>query len=69
MKLVVFTLIAGNLLAFSAVAQQTTREQAVAQCIVRAQQQAPSSGDPNDPAFNARYNIYANCMRDQGQTP
>lgn len=69
MKPLVFIIAAGSLLASSAFAQQMNREQAVAQCIARAQQQIPASGDPNDPGFNNRYNVYANCMRDQGHNP
>jgi hypothetical protein len=45
------------------------REQVVATCISQAQQQIPASGNPNDPGFNNRYNVYASCMRAQGERP
>lgn len=61
--------LAGSTFVTSAYAQKSKREQAVATCIAQAQRQIPASGDPNDPGFNKRYNVYATCMRQHGQRP
>lgn len=61
--------LASATMATSAFAQKSKREKIVADCISKAQAQIPSSGNPNDPGFNNRYNVYASCMRQQGQRP
>lgn len=55
--------------ATSAFAQKSKREKIVAECIAKAQTQVAQSGNPNDPGYNNRYNVYAACMRQQGQRP
>ncbi len=54
-----------------AVAQQPiSREEAIRQCVAQAQSQVPNvSGDPSDPAYSRRANIYSACMKDFGQIP
>jgi hypothetical protein len=53
----------------AAYAQKTKREKVVAACVAEAQDQIKASGNPNDPSFNNRYNVYATCMRKHGQRP
>jgi hypothetical protein len=48
---------------------QSSRERAVMQCVVRAQQQIPASGNLTDPDYNHMYNVYAGCMRELGENP
>jgi hypothetical protein len=61
--------IASSTLLTSAYAQKSKREQIVASCIAKAQEQISKSGNPNDPGYNNRYNVYAACMKQQKQRP
>lgn len=50
--------------------QEVPREEAIRQCVAQAQGEVPNvSGDPNDPAYTRRANIYSACMIRLGQKP
>jgi hypothetical protein len=70
-SLIMFGAIAliGSSFASTAYAQKSKREKVVATCVAEAQSQIPASGNPNDPGFNQRYNVYATCMKKYGQRP
>lgn len=59
----------GSSFGTTAYAQKSKREQIVATCIAEAQDQIKASGNPNDPGFNNRYNVYATCMKKNKQRP
>jgi hypothetical protein len=65
----VISLVGSSVVTTAAFAQKSKREQIVATCIAKAQDQIKSSGNPNDPGYNNRYNVYASCMRQAGQRP
>jgi hypothetical protein len=50
--------------------ESASRDEAIRQCVAQAQGEVPNvSGDPNDPSYTRRANIYSACMVRMGQKP
>lgn len=74
MKTLLSTLFLASLattsIAFAQSGDDPKRMAAVKECVTQAQLQIPqTSTDPNDPNMNARFEVYASCMRTKGFTP
>jgi hypothetical protein len=51
-------------------AQTQQRDDAVKTCVAKAQREVPNvSGDPSDPQYTRRLNIYSTCMKELNQNP